>query len=185
MSKKGSRQLKRKKLVFIIAIGTGVMLLTSIVGIIGPRGPGPSTDISIIDDIERKREQKLDVIDNASLDWQQKTIDGKQFMEILDQSIIDTDALRWEYTSLDLPLTYDKYKRLSINSLNKQLDALLKLKEYVQTEDPEALPLLRTEFDQLLTTSFENRRDALIELERSSMETIEEELSKRSPDESN
>jgi hypothetical protein len=145
----------------IIGIGLGVVLLTSIVGVMSASLP---TDTDRIKDIERERELKLNVIDNASVAWQQGVIGNGQFIEVIDQSISDTDALREEYLSLNLPSAYSKYKQLSIDSLDKQKEAFLKLKEYVQTEDPELQQSLRTEFDQLLVTSFEYRRDALREL---------------------
>jgi len=145
----------------IVGIALGVILLTSIVGVMSQSLPA---DTEKIKDIERKREQKLDVIDNASLAWQQEVINDKQFIDVIDQSIIDTDSLRNEYSALNLPRTYDKYKQLSIDSLDKQKEAFLKLKAYVQTDDPETEKLLRAEFDQLLITSFEFRRDALREL---------------------
>jgi len=145
----------------IVGIGLGVVLLTSIVGVMSSSLP---TDTNKIQDIEREREEKLNVIDNASVAWQQGVIGNVQFIEVIDQSITDTDTLREEYLSLNLPSTYARYKQLSIDSLDKQKEAFLKLKEYVQTEDPETQQSLRAELDQLLVTSFEYRRDALREL---------------------
>ncbi len=145
----------------IVGIGLGVVLLTSIVGVMSSSLP---TDTNKIQDIEREREEKLNVIDNASVAWQQGVIGNVQFIEVIDQSITDTDTLREEYLSLNLPSTYARYKQLSIDSLDKQKEAFLKLKEYIQTEDPETQQSLRAELDQLLVTSFEYRRDALKEL---------------------
>ena len=145
----------------IVGIGLGVVLLTSIVGVMSSSLP---TDTNKIQDIEREREEKLNVIDNASVAWQQGVIGNVQFIEVIDQSITDTDTLREEYLSLNLPSTYARYKQLSIDSLDKQKEAFLKLKEYIQTEDPETQQSLRAELDQLLVTSFEYRRDSLKEL---------------------
>ena len=133
------------------------------------RSPGVMSqrhsDSDKIIDIEKKRERELDFIDNASVTWQQGVIDDLQFTEIINQSITDTDTLRGEYLSLRLISIYDNYKKLSMNSLDKQREALQKMKEYVQTEDPVIRESLRVEFDQLLIASFENRRDALRELD--------------------
>lgn len=145
----------------IVGVALGVILLTSVVSVMSA---SPPADTEKIKEIEMKREQKLDFIDNASLAWQQEVITDEQFLDVIDQSIIDTDSLRDEYSALNLPRTYDKYKQLSIDSLDKQREAFLKLKAYVQTDDPETEKLLRAEFDQLLITSFEFRRDALKEL---------------------
>lgn len=145
-----------------MGISLGVIMLTSIVGVLNLN---PSTDNSKFKDIEMKREQKLDIIDKASMSWQQGLISKEQFAAIIEQSIMDTDALREEYLSLDVPPKYDKYKRLSIDSLDQQRQAFLKLKEYVQAEDPEAQQSIRAEFDELMVTSFEYRKEALQELE--------------------
>lgn len=146
----------------LVAIGFGVILFTSILGVINLN---PSSDVNDrIKDMEMRREQKLDVIDSASVSWQQNRIDDRQFIEIIDQSIIDTDALREEYLALNLPATYDKYKELSINSLDRQKEAFLKLREYVLTEEPDVQKTIRAEFDELIISSFEFRRDALREL---------------------
>ncbi|MEM2760035.1 MAG: hypothetical protein QXU32_09930 [Nitrososphaerales archaeon] len=147
----------------IVGIILGTILITSIAGILNIN---PVTYSEKIKDIERRHELALDVIDNASVSWQRGAISDVQFIAVIDQSIIETDNLQREYLSLNLPSTYDKYKRLSIDSLVKQKEAFLKLKEYVQTEDIEARQLIRAEFDQLITTSFEYRRDALRELDQ-------------------
>lgn len=148
---------------FLVAVIMGVMLLTSVVAVVGFNVP---TDTSKIRDIETERERKLDVIDNASVAWQQGTIEDTRFLEIIDQSISDTQNLRTEYRELNLPPSYDRYIQLSVNSLDKQEDAFVKLKQYVETDNLEQQELLRAEFDQLLISSFEDRRDALRELER-------------------
>ena len=145
----------------IIGIASGVVLLTAIAGVMSQS----HSDTDKIMEIEKKRERKLDFIDNASVTWQQGVIDDLQFTEIINQSITDTDTLRGEYLSLRLISIYDNYKKLSMNSLDKQREALQKMKEYVQTEDPVIRESLRVEFDQLLIASFENRRDALRELD--------------------
>lgn len=145
----------------IVGIALGVIMITSTVGAINfPK------DTSKIRDIEQKREQKLDVIDKASRSWQQGLVDKGQFTAVIDQSIIDIDALREEYLSLDLPQKYDKYKSLSIDSLDKQKEAFLKLREYVQTDDTRLQPSMRAEFDQLMTESFQYRSDARKELDK-------------------
>ncbi|MGH9879669.1 MAG: hypothetical protein ACRD5H_18725, partial [Nitrososphaerales archaeon] len=64
-----------------------------------------------------------------------------------------------------LPQKYDRYKSLSIESLNIQKDAFLKLKEYVEAGDPETQELKRAEFDQLMIASIQYRNQALGELE--------------------
>ncbi len=145
----------------IIGIASGVVILTAIAGVMSQS----HSDTDKIMDIEKKRERKLDFIDNASVTWQQGAIDDLQFTEIINQSITDTDTLRGEYLSLRLISTHDNYKKLSMNSLDKQREALQKMKEYVQTEDPVVRESLRVEFDQLLIASFEHRRDALRELD--------------------
>lgn len=145
----------------IIGIASGVVLLTAIAGVMSQS----HSDTDKIMDIEKKRERKLDLIDNASVTWQQGAIDDLQFTEIINLSITDTDTLRGEYLSLRLLSTYDNYKKLSIDSLDKEREALQKMKEYVQTEDPALRESLRVEFDQLLITSFENRGEALRELD--------------------
>lgn len=144
----------------IVGIALGAIMVSSMVGAISL-----PTDSDKISDIEKKREQKLNVIDNASVSWQQGMLGKEQFIAAIEQSIIDTDALSEEYRSLNLPHKYDKYKSLSIESLNQQKEAFLKLKEYVETEDPEAQQLKRSEFDQLMITSFQYHREALRELE--------------------
>ena len=144
----------------IVGIALGAIMVSSMVGAISL-----PTDSDKISDIEKKREQKLNVIDNASVSWQQGMLGKEQFIAAIEQSIIDTDALSEEYRSLNLPHKYDKYKSLSIESLNQQKEAFLKLKEYVETEDPEAQQLKRSEFDQLMKTSFQYHREALRELE--------------------
>ena len=145
----------------IVGIALGAILLTSIVGVMNL---SPQPDTAKIKDIEKKREENLNFIDWASVSWQQGTINSTQFIAIIDKSLIDTEALRQEYLSLNIHPTYDKYKRLSLDSLDKQKEAFLKLKEYVQTENSEARKQIRSEFDQLITASFEYRRDALREV---------------------
>ncbi len=149
-----------KKKAFV-GVGLGVILLTSVVSLMGQSS---APDNSKIGNIETKRERMLDMVDNASIAWQQDALGDESFREVIDQSITETDALRAEYLSLNLDSTYDKYKQLSIESLDKQKEALLKLKEYSQTEDPDLQQLIRVEFDQLLIASFEYHRDARTEL---------------------
>ena len=156
-----------KKKAFV-GVGLGVILLTSVVSLMGQGSAPDNSKIKDIDskigNIETKRERMLDMVDNASIAWQQDALDDESFREVIDQSIVETDALRAEYLSLNLASKYDKYKQLSIESLDKQKEALLKLKEYSQTEDPDLQQLIRVEFDQLLITSFEYHRDARTEL---------------------
>lgn len=144
----------------IVGIALGVIMLSSMVGAIS----FPS-DSSKINDIEKKRKEKLDSIDNASIEWQQGIIGKEEFIGVIEQSVIDTDVLRQEYQSLSLPQKYDRYKSLSIESLNIQKDAFLKLKEYVEAEDPDTQELKRSEFDQLMVTSIQYHNQALRELE--------------------
>lgn len=149
--------MKRKA---VVGIALGVIMLSSIVGAISL-----PTDSNKINDIERKRQQKLDVIDNASVSWQQGLIGKEQFIAVIDQSIIDTDVLREEYLSLNVPQKYDSYKSLSVESLGKQKEAFLKLKEYVQEEGLETQQMKRAEFEQLMIASFQYHNQALRELE--------------------
>jgi hypothetical protein len=144
----------------IVGIALGIIMLTSIVGAISL--PNDSNKIS---DIENKRREKLDFIDRASAAWQQGMIGKEEFIRIIEQSIIDTDALNIEYQSLSLPQKYDRYKNLSIESLEAQKEAFLKLKEYVEAEDPQTQELKRSEFDQLMVASIQYRNEALRELE--------------------
>jgi len=150
--------MKKKKA--MVGIALGVIMLTSLVGAISL--PTDSTKIS---DVENKRREKLDFIDNASVAWQQGMVSKEEFISVLEQSIIDTDVLREEYRSLSLPQKYDRYKSLSIESLNIQKDAFLKLKEYVEAGDPETQELKRAEFDQLMVASIQYHNQALRELE--------------------
>ncbi len=149
--------MKKKKV--IVATVLGVIMLTSAVGAISF-----PTDSSKINDIEKKRQQKLNVIGNALASWQQGSLGKEQFVGVIEQSIIDTDALRQEYLSLSLSQKYDKYKSLSVESLDKQKEAFLKLKEYVEAEDPATQELKRSEFDQIMTASFQYHSDAVKEL---------------------
>lgn len=158
MHKKVQGKIVHKKA--IVGIALGVIMLTSVVGAVSLH-----TDTNKTIDLERKREQKLNLIDNASLSWRQGIIDDEKFIEVIEQAVTDTDLLRGEYELLNLPPKYDKYKSLSLDSLNKQKEAFLKLKEYVQTEDPTARESIQSEFDQLMITSFDDRREALKELE--------------------
>ncbi len=144
----------------VVGIGLGVIMLTSVVGAVSLH-----TDTSKTVELERKREQKLNLIDNASLSWRQGIIDDEKFIQVIEQGIIDTDLLRGEYQLLNLPPKYDKYKNLSLDSLSKQKEAFMKLKEYVQTEDPTAQQSIQSEFEQLMITSFDHRREALKVLE--------------------
>jgi hypothetical protein len=144
----------------IVGIALGVIMLSSMVGAIS----FPS-DSSKINDIENKRKAKLDSIDNASVTWQQGVIGKEEFISVIEQSIIDTDVLSQEYQSLSLPQKYDRYKNLSIESLNIQKDAFLKLKEYVEAGDPDTQELKRAEFDQLMVSSIQYHNQALRELE--------------------
>lgn len=145
----------------IIAIALSAVLITSVVSVMSVNF---AKDTDKIKDIETKREQKLNVIDNASVAWQQGMIDDVQFIQVIDQSIVDTENMREEYSSLNLAPEYDRYKRLSINSLEKQKKAFLVLKEYVQADNPQIQEQLRAQFDELIIESFEYRRDALREL---------------------
>ena len=148
--------MKKKALV---GIALGVIMITSAAGAFNfPK------DTSKIRDIEQKREQKLDVIDKASRSWQQGLIDQTQFTAVIDQSIVDTDALREEYLSLNPPQKYDKYKSLSIDSLDKQKEAFLKLREYVLAKDTPTGLSIRADFERLMTKSFEYRDEARKEL---------------------
>lgn len=144
----------------IVGIALGVIMLSSMVGAISF-----PNDSSKINDIEKKRKEKLDAIDNASVEWQQGIIGNEEFISVIDQSIIDTDVLSQEYQSLSLPQKYDRYKSLSIQSLNIQKDAFLKLKEYVEAEDQETQDTKRSEFDQLMVASIQYHNQALKELE--------------------
>ena len=150
--------MKKKKA--IVGIALGVIMLSSMVGAIS----FPS-DSSKINDIEEKRRDKLDFIDNASVAWQQGMVGKEEFISVIEQSIIDSDVLSQEYQSLSLPQKYDRYKSLSIESLGIQKDAFLKLKEYVEAEDPETQDMKRSEFDQLMITSIQYHNQALSELE--------------------
>ena len=143
----------------IVGIALGVIMLSSMVGAIS----FPS-DSSKINDIEKKRKEKLDFIDNSSVAWQQGMVGKEEFIRTIEQSIIDTDALSVEYQSLGLPQKYDRYKSLSVESLNIQKEAFLKLKEYVEAEDPETQDLKRSEFDQLMVSSIQYHNQALREL---------------------
>ncbi|GEM_PF-2693295 len=144
----------------IVGIALGVIMLTSIVGAISL-----PTDNNKISDIENKRKEKLDFIDSASVAWQQGMVSTEEFIRLIEQSIMDTDVLREEFRSLSLPQKYDRYKSLSIESLDIQKDAFLKLKEYVEAGDPETQELKRAEFDQLMVTSIQYHNQALSELE--------------------
>jgi hypothetical protein len=144
----------------IVGIALGVIMLSSMVGAISFPG-----DSSKINDIEKKRKDKLDSIDNASIEWQQGIVGKEEFISVIQQSVIDTDVLSQEYQSLNLPQKYDRYKSLSVQSLNIQKDAFLKLKEYVEAEDPDTQELKRSEFDQLMVSSIQYHNQALRELE--------------------
>ncbi|MFY3741767.1 MAG: hypothetical protein HMLIMOIP_002227 [Candidatus Nitrosomirales archaeon] len=144
----------------IVGIALGVIMLSSMVGAIS----FPS-DSSKINDIEKKRKEKLDFIDNASIEWQQGIVGKEEFISVIQQSVIDTDVLRQEYQTLSLPQKYDRYKSLSVESLNIQKDAFLKLKEYVEAGDPDTQELKRSEFDQLMVASIQYHNQALRELE--------------------
>ncbi len=149
--------MKKKKA--IVGIALGVIMLTSLVGAISL-----PTDSSKIGDIENKRREKLDFIERAFVAWQQGMVRTEEFISVIERSIIDTDALREEYRSLSLHQKYDRYKSLSIESLNIQKDAFLKLKEYVEAGDPETQELKRAEFYQLMESSIQYRDQAQGEL---------------------
>ena len=144
----------------IVPIALGVIMSTSIVGVMNFPG-----DSSKINDMEKKRKEKLDLIDSASVQWQQGMVGSEEFVSVIDRSIIDTDILSQEYHSLNLPQKYDRYKSLSIQSLSIQKDAFLKLKEYVEAEDPETQDATRSEFDQLMIASIQYHNQALQELQ--------------------
>lgn len=148
----------------ILGIILGMVLVTSVVSLVFQIPTGES-DIGQIKDIEVKRESQLNIIDNASVAWQDGAIGDEQFAEIINQAIIDTDALREEYLTLKVPSKYDRYKQLSLDSLDKQKEAFIVLREYVGTNDASVRESLRADFDQLLVSSFEYRRDALRELD--------------------
>ena len=150
--------MKKKKA--IVGIALGIIMLTSIVGAVSL-----PTDKNKISEIENKRREKLDFIDNASIAWQQGMVGKEEFIRTVEQSIIDTDALSVEYQSLGLPQKYDRYKSLSVESLNIQKEAFLKLKEYVEAEDTETQEMKRSEFDQLMISSIQYHNQALRELE--------------------
>ena len=144
----------------MVGIALGVIMLTSLVGAISL-----PTDNNKISDIENKRREKLDFVDNASVAWQQGMVSSEEFVRVIEQSIIDTDVLREEYQSLSLPQKYDRYKSLSVESLNIQKDAFLKLKEYVEAGDPETQEMKRSEFEQLMVASIQYHDQASRELE--------------------
>ena len=150
--------MKKKKA--MVGIALGVIMLTSLVGAISL-----PTDSNKISDIEDKRREKQDFIVNAWVAWQQGMVGKEEFISVIEQSIIDSDVLSQEYQSLSLPQKYDRYKSLSIESLGIQKDAFLKLKEYVEAEDPETQELKGSEFDQLMKTSTQYHDQALGELE--------------------
>ncbi|MFQ5969918.1 MAG: hypothetical protein ACE5J2_05445 [Nitrososphaerales archaeon] len=150
--------MKKKKA--IVGIGLGVIMLTSIVGAMSV-----PTDRSKIGDIENKRQQKLEIIARATVSWDKGLIDDEQFIAAIEESTIDTDALREEYLSLNLNPMYDDYKRLSIDSLDQQKQAFLKLKEYLQTDDPEVQQSILEEYDEHMTRSIKYRTDAAREIE--------------------
>ncbi len=157
----------RNKKLGIAGIFLGIILITSLVALTGSQ-PAAST----IKELEVKREQKLDVIDTASVYWQQGLIGSDEFIEVINQSITDTDALRAEYLALSVSPRYDEYRNLSLNSLDRQKEAFVKLREYVETGDQEQRPAVREEFDRLILLSFEYRRDALRELNLIELEKI-------------
>lgn len=159
--------VRKNRKLGIIGIAIGIILITSVITL---TGSPPAA--SIIKDLEMKREQKLDIIDRASVYWQQGLIGHEEFIAVIEQSITDTEDMRDDYLSLDVPPRYDVYKSLSIDSLNKQMEAFLKLKEYVEIGDLEQGPAVREEFDRLMLTSFEYRRDALRELKMIDLQNI-------------
>lgn len=160
--------MRKKKLgVIIIIAGLGAMLMTSFLSY-----TSPPSGADLIKELDDKREQKLVLIDRASVDWQRGLLGQEQFVAVIEESITDTEDLRKEYLSLNLPSSYDRYKDLSIASLDKQIEAFLKLRDFVMVEDASEGSLLRSEFDQLIITMFESHRDAQKELKRIEMEKI-------------
>jgi hypothetical protein len=158
--------VKRTRKLGILGIALGIVVITSLLTLSSSK---PAA--SVIKDLEREREQNLDAIDKASVYWQGGLIGSAEFLEIIDEAVADTEALRDRYLALSISPRYEEYRDLSIISLDNQREAFLKLREYVGTEE-EQRSAVREEFDRLILISFEYRRDALKELNLIELERI-------------